>query len=169
MSYLYTCFEFCRKNLGSLPVRPRPHECDQNLILFLKFVCNTHLGPKNTLHGKKKNEHFVSKASQKCKLHCFVHCFKFQIILAVLFAEYIKIPWKLCSSWWIMPKIMPAPSINAYNLGWNKWEIYIPPTPFPRNQGWGKWRVLAFARLSSLICGGWGLIKYCSILFCPRL
>ena len=36
-------------------------------------------------------------------------------------------------------------------------NLYPPPAPFSRNQGWGKWRVLAFTRLSSLICGGWGL------------
>ena len=29
-----------------------------------------------------------------------------------------------------------------------------PPPPLPQNQGWGKWRVLAFARLSSLIWRG---------------
>ena len=34
---------------------------------------------------------------------------------------------------------------------------FITPAPFSRNQRWGKWRVLAFTRLSSLICGGWGL------------
>jgi len=40
------------KSPGSLTVGPRCHECDNNLILLLKFACNTDLGPKQLVAAK---------------------------------------------------------------------------------------------------------------------